>query len=258
MERKRFVKISLEILSWVLLIVLSIGFVYFVREIWQSFVSGKTNGRVYSHVVESFQHPTITVCFEPQININVLMKYNLNPTDLLNIDRNPDVSVPGPIIDFVDNISYTIGRDFHIKLDLAIPHSKRRQPFVLKDDSNDENSDVKIEKLIGLYYGSCYMIKTKEGVKVPGRAQIYSGLDLYFKVINKTDLPLVKLIFTSEYNAYGSFWLQWMEGEKYELVIDPRKQNYHVLNLRQENQYLYEGSSDCSQNVSYYICVAKR
>ena len=258
MEWKRLVKASLEILSWILLIVLSIGFVYFVKEIWQSYVSGKTNGRVYSYPVESFQHPTITVCFEPQININVLKKYNVKPTDLLNIDKNLNLSVPNPIIDFVDNISYKIGRDFYVSLDIAISSSKRRKYVLEEHDSIDENSDVRLEKLIGLYYGSCFIIKTSKDIKVPGRAQTYSDLSLYFMGINKTDLPLVKLIFTSEQNAYGSFWLQWMEGEKYELVIDPRKQYLHAINLRQEDQHLYEGSSNCSQNVSYYTCVAKK
>ena len=179
MDWKRLVKASLEILSWVLLIGLSIGFVYFVREIWQSYVSGKTNGRVYSYLVESFQHPTITVCFEPQININAIKKYNIKPTDLLNIDKNLNLSVPNPIIDFVNNISYKIGRDFYVSLDIAISPSKRRKYVLEEHDSNDENSDVRIEKLIGLYYGSCFIIKTNKDIKVPGRAQTYSDLSFY-------------------------------------------------------------------------------
>ena len=89
-------------------------------------------------------------------------------------------------------------------------------------------------------------------------AQTYSGLTFNFNDTDKNDLPIIKLIFTSKNNSYGSFYQQWMEGEKYELVIDPRKKYLHILNLRQEDQHLYEGSSNCSQNVSYYTCVAKK
>ena len=70
MTSKRLFYLAIELLSWLSLLMLSMGLIFFVREIWNDFQAGKTNDRVYSESWGHFQHPTMAICFEPQIDEN--------------------------------------------------------------------------------------------------------------------------------------------------------------------------------------------
>ena len=88
METKRVLYILFEVLSWLSLLVLVIWFLYFVRDIWSDFQDRKTNDRVYSNRSNTFEHPTITICFEPQVNTTKLKEYNMTLDDFSKIEEN--------------------------------------------------------------------------------------------------------------------------------------------------------------------------
>ena len=69
MEAKKLMTYFIEVLYWISLFVTSLCLIYFVKDIWDDYKSKKTNDRMYSETMEYYEHPTITICFEPGINI---------------------------------------------------------------------------------------------------------------------------------------------------------------------------------------------
>ena len=118
MTVKRLLYYTFEGLSWASLIMLSIGLAFFVRDIWIDFQEGKTNDRVYSKRLNYFEHPTITICFLPQIKLKKLQKYNKTFGDF-NFWGTSNLSFPISPQSLSEEISYVIGRDFTIDLSLS-------------------------------------------------------------------------------------------------------------------------------------------
>ena len=100
---------------------LSIGLTFFVRDVWNDFQEEKTNDRVYSKSINSFRHPTIAICFEPQINeTSLILKYNKTLKDL-NIETSAkgmqDMTVP--VATVLEEVSFKLGRDYSLLLMLS-------------------------------------------------------------------------------------------------------------------------------------------
>ena len=256
MDCKRFLCSLLELLSWITLLSLSIGLFFFVKEVWNSFISKDTNDRVYSIQQRYFQHPTITICFEPQLNETALKKYNIEIEEILNHYPNENLNMSVPLKDFVDDVGYKVGRDFKLDFTLTTKDGRYDKISIDHESYGKDFNKVQTEELIGLFYGTCTILKINEELKSP--AQTYSGLTFNFNGTDEDDLPIIKIIFTSKNNSYGSFYQQWMEGEKYEIVINPLDRSRHIVNLRQENRLQFNGKSNCSNQVSFYECVSKR
>ena len=96
---------------------LSIGLTYFVRDIWNNFQERKTNDRVYTERKNYFNHPTISICFEPQVNETTLTKYNKTIRDIDHISSKLNLEVPPAT--FAEEVSFRLGRDFTIMLGLS-------------------------------------------------------------------------------------------------------------------------------------------
>ena len=118
MTVKRLLYFVFEGLSWASLIMLSIGLAFFVRDIWIDFQEGKTNDRVYSKRLNYFEHPAITICFSPLVNLQKLQTYNKTISDLNFYDKSTSEFPISPQ-SLSDEISYVIGRDFTIDLTLS-------------------------------------------------------------------------------------------------------------------------------------------
>ena len=118
MTVKMFLYYSFEVLSWASLIMLSIGLAFFVRDIWIDFQEGKTNDRVYSKRLNYFEHPAITICFLPQVNLQKLQTYNKTFSDL-NFYEGSTLEFPISPQSLSDEISYAFGRDFSIDMILS-------------------------------------------------------------------------------------------------------------------------------------------
>ena len=76
-----------EFLSWFSFIVSSIFLGYFVKDIWNDYKSGKTNDRIYSETRQFYEHPTVSICFEPEINNMKLQKYNITSMENLFLGK---------------------------------------------------------------------------------------------------------------------------------------------------------------------------
>ena len=255
MEWKRYMNIFLEIFSWILFIILLISLVWFVKEVWNNYVAKKTNDRVYTMKKTEFEHPTITLCFEPQVNASALRKYNLSLNDILNAKRNPNLNVPKPFINFVNEIGFRIGQNVELNLQLANRNGKNIEIAFSEENSYNSSKYVKLQEIIGIYHGICTVVYINEDIKAP--VQGFSQIDLKFKGPSD-DLPMIKLHFTSANNSHGAFWQRWLEGENSEILINPSEDSRYYLNLRQEYHFQYQETSGCSQNIGYYECISER
>ena len=254
MEWKRYMNIFLEVLSWILFIILLISLVWFVKEVWNSYVAEKTNCRVYSIKKSYYEHPTITICFEPQINATALQKYNLSLIEILNRKMNPNLNIPYPITNFINEIGFRIGQSVDLNLQLANSNDGRIDVNFEGENFHKSSKYVKLQEIIGIYYGICTVVHVNEDMM--SSVQDFSEIKLKFKG-SSDDLPLIKLHFTSAINFHGAYWQRWLEGENYEILINPYEDSRYFVNLRQEYYLQYQATSDCSKNIGCYECISE-
>ena len=238
---KNILYYCMEVFSWLSFLGLSIGLGSFVKEIWNDFVSKRTNDRVYSQENEFYEHPTITICFDPQIKPSALKKYNASVKDILNLNEKwNDISVTN-VSEFVSDIGYKYGSDFEI-------HHKSTQ-------GSQTDLDFNIEKFINYFHGTCFIVHVDGNQLIPIRKYIL--LSLKFN-ITEEDLPKVKIFFSSKNNSHAILWQQWMEGERFGFAINLKEELYYMVNLRKEIKIHLKETSNCSETTGFYNCVAKR
>ena len=254
MELKKCLKYTLELYSWLSFIALSIGLIYFVKEVWNNYISKKTNDRIYTIKKTEFEHPTVTICFEPQINAMALQKYNLSLNDILNRYRKPNLAIPSPVMNFVKEIGFRIGQNVELNLQLANRNGESIKVNFQDQNSHESSKYVKLQEIIGIYHGICTVVYVSENIRTP--VQDFSKIDLKFKSSGEV-LPLIKFHFTSANNSQGAFWTRWLEGEGYEILINPSEDSRYFVNLRQEYHLQYHETSGCSQNIGYYECISE-
>ena len=258
MEVKKLLYYLIEALSWLCLIGAFIGLAYFVQDILHDFSSRKTNDRVFSERVTFYKHPDITICFEPQVNISVLKKYNLSLVNLGHINGIPLTNLSVSIDTFLENIRYKVGRDYTLKFSLSGHESNLGYVYAhFGYEEFPKQSYVEIEEIpLLMYYGTC--IATRISSDVRGAIQMFNSIELNFKNTDTDGLPLINVYFTSEENVYGAFWLQWMEGEIFAINIDPKQNLDFSVNLKQQIRRKLPETSYCNENSGYYKCLAKK
>ena len=244
---------------------LSIGLTYFVRDIWNNFQERKTNDRVYTERKNYFNHPTISICFEPQVNETTLTKYNKTIRDIDHISSKLNLEVPPAT--FAEEVSFRLGRDFTIRLGLS-GHESNHDYIIFeinaKDDFHVKTIDngsefpylIEVQELPLVYYGECTVVKISE--KIRGSIKITNQIEMKFKSIDKLELPSVTFFFTSEENSHGAFWFQWMEGEVFSINIDPQDDKIHSVSLKKQIRKKLTETSYCSLDLNYYSCLSMK
>ena len=91
--------------------------------------------------------------------------------------------------------------------------------------------------------------------KIRGSIQLVNNINLKFKSMEATNLPVVNLFFTSEKNAHGAVWYQWMEGDVFAINIDPQDDKTHSVTMKQQTRKKLPETSYCSLNLNYYECL---
>ena len=242
-------------LSWISLIMLTIGLAFFVRDIWNDFEEGKTNDRFYSNRSNVFEHPTITICFEPQVKVAKLKKYNMTVTDLIGFYTSETQFPPMSPSAFSEEISYTIGKDFDIEIYLS-NHAITNTYFSASLNETTRNDLIQVEELLLGSYGKCTILKISSEIK--GLMQIDNLIYLTYKNQHEEKLPMMKIFFTSKSNAYGALWYQWLEGKVFDLTIKPEDMVYNSVSLSRQIRKNLPQTSHCSQEIGYYECLGQR
>ena len=103
-----------------------------------------------------------------------------------------------------------------------------------------------------IWSGTCYKIST-ERTSHSAVNRGYSPFILveYNKLIEINNLPLLKAYFTSEKNAYGVTFSEWMDGEVLEFNIETNV--YQEISLRPERYIYLRAKSKCIDD-SFYEC----
>ena len=251
MDLKKVLHHTLELSSWIALLITSIGLAYFVKDIWNDFAAEKTNDRVFSERQDVYEHPAISICFEPEVNETTLQKYNMITTDL-SIDKMINKTLLVPLLTLAEEISFKIGRDFHIEF----LYVEALKSTIMTINETGKYDSLQVEELPLFHYGKCTIIYINDEIKTP--TQMYNQFNLKFRSSTVENLPLVKIFFTSKNNSYGPVWFQWMEGKQFALAIDPRQEFEYYVNLRLQIQTQLQETSNCSSSITYYTCIARR
>ena len=268
MKGKSLLIFGIDCISWFCLFLLSIGLGLFVQDIWNDYKAGKTNDRVYTERKNYFNHPTITICFEPQVNETTLLKYNKTVEDIAAYSSKLNLEIP--VLTLAEEISFKLGRDFTIGLLISGHESKHGYLGVQINDKNDIigqkingtysvtplpkiSNLIQVEELPLIMYGECTVLKISP--KIRGSIQLVNNINLKFKNIEAKNLPSISLFFTSDKNSHGAVWYQWMEGEVFAVNIAPQDDKSHSVSLKQQTRMRLPEISYCSLDLNYYECL---
>ena len=260
MASKSFFNCGIEIASWLVLLLLSIGLTFFVRDIWNDYQEGKTNDRVYSKSINYYRHPTIAICFEPQVNETTLKeKYDKTISDLDVFDSGRgmlDVTVPVQTV--LDEVHFKVGRDFSLFLVLSGHESNHNYIYVQINNTlnTNEHNMLQVEELPSVFYGACTVLRISD--KLKGAIKLANFIQIKFATEDENELPLVNIYFTSDNNFAGAAFRQWFEGEVYALAIDPKHKLDYEVHLKQQIRKRLTEASYCNPEMVYYKCMAER
>ena len=107
-----------------------------------------------------------------------------------------------------------------------------------------------------MFYGKCTILKMSHHIK--GSIGMINNVQLNFKSQGNENLPILKIFFTSMNNSYGALWQQWLEGKVYDVTVDPKENIYRSISLNRQIRKKLPEKSYCSQQNSYYECIAQK
>ena len=116
---KFFRKTRLEklhiVIEWGIRIFLFIICVIYSIDVLNEWRKKDTNLKDSTKTEIKINHPTIVICFEPNVKITELKKYNISLKDFLKYEFTMnDANITNDWQKFYEEISYRIGRDFTI------------------------------------------------------------------------------------------------------------------------------------------------
>ena len=206
----------LNVFEWILFITLCIIALLFMKEVLIQFNSGDTSFKQYESTIS--ESPAITLCLN-----KFWSDYSWEHTYGLDF-----------------NISYHIDDDFVL--------------LSLEDDTfnSDKEEIIQVQLLNTIWFGKCYKISTKSN----SHTAVYRGysqdiLVEYDESIPLSNLPMLTIYFTSEKNAYGIMFSEWMDGEVQEFKIENNV--YEEISLRPERYIYLKAKSKCFDE-SFYEC----
>ena len=242
----------LDFLSCLCFLMASVFLGYFVKDIWNDFQSGKTNDRIYSETRQEYEHPTISLCFEPDIKATKLQEYNISLNDF-RLAREGKNDLNHSVMPLLEDVRYKFGRDFIVNRWMYFNGNKVNFENVTSVDKTP--TDITVKEFVTFNYGTCTVLQLNEKIQTNvRRANI-----LKLKMINSPENPpKLKVFFTSRYNFYGANTLQWNDGKRLSLVIDPSQIMTNYVNLRFTIRKHLKDVSNCSSEIGFYKCMSTR
>ena len=203
--RNEIINKAFKALEWISLIVLIIGVVYFVKDVWYQFTSSATGVTIRRETVEEFGPPTITFCFTPGAKESALKKNNVSYSQFLGLKEIPEEVNHSQ---FYDDVKYKIGRDF----DFSFVYSNSQIAIT------EEN--LIVEEIYTFYFAMCYKVTMKFKIKPMER---FTFVIDYNENLDTTDIPQkIDVYYTSEQNSYGIIPSIWSEGKVFKFSVKPK------------------------------------
>ena len=242
-----------KLIKGIVLISLIITFGFFIKEVWTKFTDNATNYMQSFKKVDSYEVPTVTICFNPSIKPSMKKHYNLSGMDWKNlVNSNNHIK---SMTKMFQDAYYQHGRDFtfivsNYKLQPAEIHEGIEN--IIEYPKGMKNKII-VNKFHSYLSGSCYSIKPS----VRQSPDQFFGFGLVFNDSLKQakDEPEnVKAIFTSKTNVYGIIRGTWAEGDQFETSISLKGGGSIFANLREYQYHLLSSPPNCEQ-ISHYECL---
>ena len=109
---------------------------------------------------------------------------------------------------------------------------------------------IYVEKLLTLYFGICYKISIDFYITKHIQFEFMFG-DAEWAM----NPPTPEIYITSEENAYGILWKNWINGEELKFPINYVTDNDFIL--KTENTYYLEETTACTKKHTFNRCVSK-
>ena len=113
-----------------------------------------------------------------------------------------------------------------------------------------EKHKIFVEKLLTLYFGICYKITIDFYIARHIKFLFEFGEGEWAK-----KPPTPEIYITSEENAYGILWKNWINGEELKFPINYVTDNDFIL--KTENTYYLEETTVCTKKHTFNDCVSK-
>ena len=206
-----------KFLDWILYLCFCGLSAFFMREVLEKFISGKTS---FAQSEEpSKELPTITLCFS-----------------------NPD-SI---------KTTYEYGLDFKIKYTLKARNIETSTFLIEGTNMTVLKEIVSLNKFISETLGNCYKFSH---IFFKVMDYQYSNLLVHFdNSVILPDTTKLKLFLTSEINVYGLAINQWKNGKVAKIEIS--KGFYETVDVQTHKSLYLPGKSNCT-NVSFYECISR-
>ena len=247
-KKDKLCKFISKLLEWIVFIALLFTTGFFVKDVWKDFRSHDTSIKVSTEVSENYSNPTVTFCFVPSVKESVI---NAKAGSLKNYFRNfrhneSKIAYPWPETYF--EASFEIGRDFDVWTDISGLN------YANQDNHDENEKKVTIEKVETIWAGRCYQISTH--VKTQKLYKNMVVINFKESVIH-TDIPRIKYYFTSESNALGVVYSEWVDGDVWSIEMRPNKKLWTIISLYQKKMTKLQTTSNCG-NASSMKCVTYR
>ena len=235
-----------KIVEYIAILGLVIGAGFFVHDVWSLYISLDTGIKVYNRAQNAFTQPTTTICFEPYAKKNVLKELDLTMEEYLKTNF---ANMSMKYTDLFHKVNYKLGRDFQIRF--SWENYKHEKHF---NDTLDDDQ-FKVEELYTFWSGICY----KFTPKFKTMASHSNALQIMFNgSFEDSDLPSVILTFSTEENANGAIANRWLQGEVYNVDIEPLKMVSYSVYLRIVEVKRLASKSNCSSKIKLNNCISER
>ena len=202
----------------VILFILTLASIHFSKDAIEKFQKKTTGFKTLTKDTSEMKiMPAIVICFRPIAKQSVLMKYNL---DLTQLFTGIPKGTPGSWSKFMDEAFYQLNKDVFIRIDKGLTYFGYLN---LEEGVNVINGKVvTISKLLTLYSGLCYKVTYENfDTKPPSLTIQYSK-----EATANSDNGKPELFLTSKESANGILDMNWPNGEELKLEM---KNSYGTL-----------------------------
>ena len=239
--------------SWIILILLLIGFGLFVEDIWLNFISMSSSFKIYKNKKNySVESPAITFCFNPTMKRSFVNQYGLQPVFYSNFLFNEEPEAP--LTDILKGSVFTLGQD----IDLEMKADFFNDPTNLTVGSNDlafkvGSGKVEVKELYTALFGLCYLILPQFEMD-PNDYLFFSPI--FSKKLVAQDRPkYLSVKITSKANAYGLAKNSYVEGDPVIVEIPLQESSQTLISLKPIDTIFLQETSKCSWNLTHYDCL---
>ena len=188
-----------KVIKYLFYLGLCVGCYFFVKETWNKYRSQATSFIFTTKKVSSLESPSVVICFEPMGKKSFFNAYDLLPTAFVTYSgysTNSTKEYSKPWYEIYQEVSFKIGIDFNITID--IQDGKKTLELSNPTVNKNESEHVDVQEIYTLWDGLCTKIKIKEPLSHMYGDYITLGFN---KDMKESDIPNIKLYFTSENNS---------------------------------------------------------